>query len=400
MSDVLKPNRRLFVGTLALGLGGLVAVRAGAQEIPATPIGRPEPKLESPPPEPEADRLGWAVAGLGDFAQGYVIPKGLGGARKAKLTGLISGNAEKARSVAARHGVPERALYGYDMVRLAEDDTIDVVYVVTPNSTHAELAMRALEAGKHVMCEKPMANTPEECRRMIDAAKAADRRLMVAYRAHFEPNNVWVKEMIEKGEIGPITFASSDHHRPLDLSLPRDEWRAKKAVAGGGSLVDIGIYSLNGVLWFIGENPVRLAATIHSPPGDPRFAEVENQMTAQLVFPSGVTANISSSYTGNVKRIEVFGDKAGAKLDPATAYIGNRLTVATGEANEQFVPKEPSEVQFSHEIDHLCDAIRDGAPIATPGEMGLRDINLIHAIYKSAAEGRWVDLAEDGSARS
>ncbi|WP_244486781.1 Gfo/Idh/MocA family oxidoreductase [Aurantimonas sp. Leaf443] len=397
----IDPTRRLFVGTLALGLGGIVAGRgAAAQEaIPATPVGRPEPELESPPPEPLASRLGWAVAGLGDFAQGYVIPKGLGGARRAKLTGLVSGNRDKALKVAARQGVPEGSIYDYAMTGLADDASIDIVYVVTPNSTHQELAIRALEAGKHVMCEKPMANSSRECQRMIDAAKAADRRLMVAYRAHFEPSNVRVKEMIDAGEIGPITFASSDHHRPLDLSLPRDQWRAKRTIAGGGSLVDIGIYSLNGLIWFLGETPSRVCATLHSPPDDPRFAEVEDLMTAQLVFPSGARANISSSYSSNTKRIDLFGAKAVAKLDPATSYSGNRLTVSTPEANEQVVTKEPSEVQFSNEIDHLCEAISTGSAIRTPGEMGLRDVHIIHALYRSAAEGRWIDLNENGSAK-
>lgn len=173
------------------------------------------------------------------------------------------------------------------MARLADDDAVSVVYVVTPNASHAELTVKAFEAGKHVLCEKPMATTPVECQRMIDATKAAGRRLMIAYRAHWEPHNVQAKTVLDAGELGQVWFASSDHHRPLDPSLPRDQWRVRKAVAGGGSLVDIGIYALNGLQWFLNESPSAVAASMTSPPGDPRFAEVEDVFTAQLVFPSG-----------------------------------------------------------------------------------------------------------------
>ncbi|PWN57246.1 gfo/Idh/MocA family oxidoreductase, partial [Chryseobacterium phosphatilyticum] len=142
-------------------------------------------------------------------------------------------------------------------------------------STHAELTVKAFEAGKHVFCEKPMANSPAECQRMIDAAKAAGRKLMIAYRAHWEPHNLRAKAMLDAGELGQVWFATSDHHRPLDPALPRDQWRMKRSVAGGGSLVDIGIYSLNGLQWFFGESPNAVAASMQAPPDDPRFAEVE-----------------------------------------------------------------------------------------------------------------------------
>ncbi|WP_427024478.1 Gfo/Idh/MocA family protein [Aureimonas ureilytica] len=401
MTDRSAPSasRREFVGGLALGLGGLVAsaTMAGAQspDIPNAPTGRPQPELETTPPGPADQRLGWAVIGLGDFAQGYVLPA-LARARASRVAGLVSGNEDKLRAVGSQYGVPEAARFSYDrMGDMRDEAAIDVAYVVTPNSTHAELVVKAFEAGKHVMCEKPMATSSADCQRMIDAARAADRKLMVAYRAHFEPSNVKLKEMLDAGELGDVLFANSDHHRPLEPSLPRDQWRMKKVLAGGGSLVDIGIYSLNGLIWFLGELPNRVSATIVQPPGDARFAEVEDIAAAQLEFPSGKRIHISSGYQANKKRIDLFGSKATAVLDPATAYGGNRLRVTQPEGTLEVLVETPSAEQFTREIDHLSHAIREGGEVLTPGEMGLRDLRLIEAIYRSAEIGQPVDLAPD-----
>ena len=158
------------------------------------------------------------MAGFGHYALPYVRPA-LTRARRSRLGALVSGNAEKGRSVAARYGVAEKAVYTYaSMARLADDDAISVVYVVTPNSSHAELTVKAFESGKHVLCEKLMANTPAECQRMIDAAKAAGRRLMIAYRAHWKPHNVQAKAMLDADELGQC-----GSHRPTITvrSIPR-----------------------------------------------------------------------------------------------------------------------------------------------------------------------------------
>lgn len=397
-------TRRLFLAGGAVGLGAVItagraAAQGGGGEIPTSPVGRPEPKLEEEPPLPLDRRVGWAVVGLGDYAQGYVLPA-LARSRRSRAVALVSGNADKAKAVAARFGVGENALYGYDtMGRLAENDAVGVVYIVTANATHADLTVKAFEAGKHVFCEKPMANSPAECQRMIDAAKAAGRKLMIAYRAHWEPHNLRAKEMLDAGELGTVWFASSDHHRPLDPALPRDRWRMQRSVAGGGSLVDIGIYSLNGLQWFLGESPSAVAATMHAPPDDPRFAEIENVFTAELAFPSGRRATISSGYTASKKRIDLWGDRLVATLDPATAYQGNRLVVANATKSEEVLTKETSAAQFTGEIDHFSQAVSEGTAVRTPGEMGLRDVRLIEALYRAARERRWLDLNPDMTVR-
>lgn len=319
-SPAPRASRRHFLAGTVSGFGGALAGGAASAQAPSQAMGGPEPKLDEKPPLPVAQRLGWAVMGLGDFTQQQVLPA-LGRARRSRLAALVSGNPEKARGVAARHGLSEKAIYGYEAIaRMADNPDIAVVYVVTPNATHADLTIRALEAGKHVLCEKPMATNSADCQRMIDAARAAGRHLMIAYRVHWEPHNLRAKAMMEAGEFGQVWFASSDHHRPMDLSNPRDAWRAKHALAGGGSLVDIGIHGLNGIQWFFGESPSAVSASMASPPGDPRFAEVENVLSAQLVFPSGRRATLSCGYSADKKRIDLWGDKAVATLDPGTAY--------------------------------------------------------------------------------
>ena len=321
--------------------------------------------------------MGWAVCGLGHFAQNYAIPA-IGRSAEAKLTGLISGSRDKALAVAGAWGVPEASVYDYGMQGLADNDDVDVVYVITPNAIHEENVIAALEAGKHVFCEKPFAHNSAAAQRMMDAAKATDRRIMIAYRAHFEPNNTALKEMVQKGEL----------------------WRMVRALAGGGSLMDIGIYSLNGLIWLLDEVPERLVATTFSPETpDGRFGEIEAIGQVQLVFPSGRRASISSGYVANKKRIDLWGSKAVAVLDPATEYFGNRLTLSTAEGDEMPTPSKPSEQQFTGEIDHFSQAVRDGVPILTPAEMGLRDMHLLEAIYISAERGEWVEVNPDGTLR-
>ena len=206
--------------------------------------------------------------------------------------------------------------------------------------------------------------------------------------------------MIREGALGEVSFATSDHHRPLVPEDPKDQWRMKKALAGGGSFTDIGIYSLNGLLWFMGEPLAALSARTWSPLGDARFAEVEAVASVQLRFLSGLLANISSGYMGDTKRIEVFGSEAVATLDPATEYMGNRLAVKREAGTEEVRSEFGSQVQFDREIDHLSRCIIEDRDVLTPGEMGLRDCRLIEAVYRSAeAAGEWLELNEDGTIR-
>jgi predicted dehydrogenase len=409
-------RRGFMAGASGLAAGAVLAGAAGPSaaqvdqaaaagvvrdgNLPNELVGRPA-EIENELRQPEDRRLGWAVAGLGNFATSYQIPA-LGRARYSELKGLVSGNPKKAAEIAARTGVAEGSVYSYETFdQIADNPEIDVVYVVTPNSLHRDLVVRAFEAGKHVMVEKPMATSAEDCEAMIAARDAAGKKLMVAYRAHFEPVNLMAATMIREGQLGDLTFMSSDHHRPLDPSTPKDQWRMRRELSGGGSFIDIGIYSLNGTIWFMGEAPAALSARTWSPEGDERFAEVEAVCTVQLRFPSGRLATLSSGYIADKKRIDAWGSQAVAVLDPATEYMGNRLQISTVEGTEVKQSEFGSQEQFTREIDHLSQAILNDTEVLTPGEMGLRDVRLIQAVYRSAGNGgAWVELNQDGTVAS
>ncbi|MDF1505533.1 Gfo/Idh/MocA family oxidoreductase [Roseisolibacter sp. H3M3-2] len=406
-------SRRAFVatgvsaGAAVAGVGAFAgsAARAAASgeaaggALPPAPraAGRPMPELERPLADSPERRLGWAVVGLGDFALNHMLPA-LGRTRHCRLTAVVSGNAEKARAVAAAYGVPASGVYSYDdFDRIRDDRTVDVVYVVLPNALHAAWTERAARAGKHVFCEKPMAVTEAECRRMIDACARAGRRLMIAYRAPFEPHNAEAIRMLRAGEAGAIREIVADHGRPLDPEKPADRWRAEAALAGGGSLYDIGIYSLNGARYLTGEDPVEVRATYRKPPGSPgpggRPIDVEQGIAWTMRFPGGAVAHCTSGYDfQNVKRIQVMAERASLALDPATEYEGNRLIVTRERGREE--PKlGESSLQFVGELDEFASAIRENRePRRGTGPEGLHDVRIMQRIYEAARTGRPVEV--------
>lgn len=363
---------------------------------PSQPTGRPLADIEQEMPIEPGRRLGWAVVGLGKFALNQILPS-FGESRSSKLVALVSGNRQKAEQVASRYGVEARNLYDYQTFdRLADNPEVDVVYIILPNALHAEYTVRAFKAGKHVFCEKPMAITVEECETMIRGGREAGRKLMVAYRAQFEPHNVEAIRRVRDGEIGPLHLVTSDHGRILDPKDPADQWRMVKSLAGGGSLYDIGIYSLQAARYLTGEEPVEVSGQIASPKDDPRFREVEDRVAFQLRFPSGALANLSSSYsTASVKRIQAFGSKASLVLDPATEYEGNRLQVRFEKGLQEVKVKDAN--QFAAEMDHFSQSVLANREPLTPGEEGLRDVRILQAIYQSAREGRPISLEVTGS---
>ena len=305
---------------LGMGVGASLSLASG-RALAQQAIGQP---LIGNPALPEApqSRMRWAIVGLGTFAVGQVIP-GFANARHSRMTAFVSGNRAKAEELGSRYGVSN--FYGYDNYDdIAEADDIDCVYIVLPVGLHAEYTIRALEAGKHVLCEKPMASTTAECEAMIAAAKANDRRLGVAYRVHFEPNNVHVRDRIVNGDLGTMRFVSGDHGFDANPDWPPHKWRLEKELGGGGSMYDIGIYGLNTSLMMVpGDTPVSVSAVYSTPAGDPRFTEVEGGLEYRLRMASGISLSGSSSYCWNpyVSRQRYFGSKGSVEMQPATTSI-------------------------------------------------------------------------------
>jgi predicted dehydrogenase len=234
-----------------------------------------------------------------------------------------------------------------------------------------------------------MALNPAECQQMIDAGKKADRKLMVAYRCRYEPYNLEMIRIARAQEFGQTKVIVADAGFPIGDPT---QWRLKKAMAGGGSLMDIGIYALQAARYLSGEEPTELNAVSYTTPGDERFKEVEETINFQLRFPSGVLANCTSSYGYTPQsHFRVLASKGFFELNPGSWYEGLRMNVGHGNIVEQ--RDLPVRNHFALEMDHLSDCVMNNKQPNTPGEEGLRDLKIMMAIYESARSGKTVKLS-------
>ena len=332
---------------------------------------------------PPTRRIGFALVGIGKLTQKELLPA-LRATKIAKLTALVSGSADKAKIFAGAEGVPERNIYNYETFdRIAENPDVDVVYVVLPNAMHAEYTVRALRAGKHVYCEKPMAVTPAECEQMIAAARKAGRQLGIGYRLHFEPYNLEMIRVARARELGAMKFITATAGT---IPVEPKQWRLDKKLAGGGSMVDIGIYALQAVRRVAGEEPVSVSAraTITD---RAKFKDIDETLAFSLAFPGGLLASCVSTYAAHVSRVDVAADGGHFGLEPALYYHGIK---GFRSDNKPFT--FPDVDQFAAEMDDFAACVRDGKPTRVPGEEGLRDVRIIDALYRAAATGRDVKL--------
>jgi predicted dehydrogenase len=373
---VAELTRRGFMKKAGQGL-----IAAGAAESLLKPA-----SAQLHVPDPPGKKLGWAIVGLGSLSIYEILPA-FAKCEKSEVVALVSGHPDKANKLALRYGVNPKNIYNYQNYDSIKDNPeVDVIYIVLPNGMHAEYTVRGLQAGKHVLCEKPMANSPAECQQMVDAGKKADRKLMIAYRCRYEPYNREAIRIAQSGDLGPTQMILAD--AGFKAGDPT-QWRLNKQLAGGGSMMDIGIYALNATRYLTGQEPNEVNAMIYSTPGDPRFKEVEEHVTFQLHFPSGILANCSSSYGYfHQSHFRVMGTEARLCMDPATWYSGLRMWIERGNTIEQ---RDLPEVDhFAAEMDHMSDCVMQNKQPLTPGEEGLRDLTLISAIYEAARSGKSV----------
>ncbi len=328
--------------------------------------------------------VGWAVLGLGSYAQNQIMPA-FANCKQSKLVALISGSEDKLQRLGERYSIEAKNRYLYGrMEEIRDNPEIDVVYVITPPGTHPEFSIRAAKAGKHVCSEKPMAPTVADCQAMIDACKKAGKLLQLGYRSQYETHNLRAMRYTRSGELGAIKSLSSDH----GFNIGRGSWRTQRALSGGGSMMDIGIYSVQALRYLSWQEPVEVTATITNPPNDERFKEVEDDVKFSLRFPSGLVAQGTSGYSWRPgkNQYEIAFEKGTLRAVPATAYNGNRLTLDGTELSV------PSNDQFAAQMDHFSDCIRSARPVRTPGEEGLKDIRIIQAIYEAAKTNKAVRI--------
>ena len=334
-------------------------------------------------------KLGYAIVGLGNYATNQIMPR-IKDCEFAELRALVSGTTAKLEKFGAQYGIPRTHWYDYQSYdRIKDNPDIDLVYVVLPNNMHAEYSIRASQAGKHVLCEKPMAVSAAECEAMIAAAKKANRKLMIGYRCHFEAYNLHAVDLVKSGFVGRPTLITAEH----GFFAQPGQWRLDRPYSGGGSLMDIGIYSLNAARYLAGEEPVAISAMEFTDRSDPRFKNVEDRIDWQMRFPSGLIANCVSSYSSGHNAYRVTGTKGWVGMEPATPYEGHKMWArANGQTNPVTLPP-PAKNQFVAQLDHLAESVLSGMPLRASGEEGLRDMRLIEAIYRSAREGRAIKLA-------
>lgn len=331
-------------------------------------------------------KIGYCVIGIGRIADHFL--RGVQQSSYSKITGFVSGHRDKAERFAAQYGVPKDSIYSYeDMDRMIDNKQIDAVYVALPNNMHAEYTIRSAKAGKHVLCEKPMSTTVADAEAMIAACKAANVKLMIAYRLHYEPLNLKAIQMIRNGDIGEVQTING----AFGFNIARGEWRATKKYGGGGSLFDVGIYVVNASRYLTGEEPASFTGIASTLDRDGRFNEVEENVSWTIKFPSGILATGSSTYGAAMPGyFKVFGTKGWLGMDPAYNYDGLRLRavysngkgstpVVIDEVNPERDPK-----QFAREADHMSECILNNRTPTSPGEEGLRDMRYIQAIYRAA----------------
>ncbi len=333
----------------------------------------------------QARKLGVALVGLGSYSKNQLAPA-LQLTQNCRLAGIVTGTPAKAEEWMKKYDIPKANVYDYTTFdRIIDNKDIDVVYVVLPNSMHREYVVRAAQAGKHVICEKPMAITPADCQAMIDACKKADRQLAIGYRLHYEPFTKEVMRLGQEKVFGPVKFVeASDAFKIGDPT----QWRMKKDMAGGGALMDVGIYAIQGARYVTGEEPVSVTAQF-SPKTDPqKFKDVEETIFWQFQFPSGAVSNSTSSYTAGVERLYAACQNGWFELSPAFGYGPLKGRTSKGPIDMPVVNH-----QAAH-MDGVCKDLLDGKklPNHVTGEEGLRDVKLLQAIYRAAETGRKIEL--------
>jgi glucose-fructose oxidoreductase len=355
-------SRRRFIAQLSAGTALALVPRS------VHALDRPSP----------GKKFGVALVGLGSYST-YQLGPALRQTEHCRLTGVVTGDRAKGLKWARDYGFSEKNIFSYDtMAQLAGNPDIDIVYVVTPNGLHAEHSIAAAKAGKHVICEKPMANTVAECDAIIAACRAAGVQLMIGYRLHFEPHHLEFARIGREQEFGPMMRMKGGNGFRLD----RQNWRLNARLAGGGPQMDMGVYVVQAVCMAKGELAPVAATARFGPVTRPKlYSEVEESVSWTLEYADGATADGQASYAENLSWFRAEGPRGWVQIERFD-YSGQKLTTSKG--SRQFKPVNHQAAQ----MDGMAECLLTGRPSPVPGEMGRRDLAINEAIYAAARSGR------------
>lgn len=358
---------------------------ASAVTIPLSPLSGLANEIKIIESHYDGPVLRVAIMGLGGY--GTMVANALKDCKKAKLVGAISGTPAKLKDWQSRYGISEKNCYNYETFdQVKNNPEIDAIYVTTPNALHHPQVIRIAKAGKNVICEKPMALNAKEGQEMVDACKKAGVKLLVGYRMHFEPKTLEIIRMRKAGDFGKIMFFQGQCG--FNIGDPK-QWRLNKQLAGGGAMMDIGIYAINGSRYMVGEDPIWVTAQ-ETKTQPERFKEgVDETIQFQLGFPSGAVASCLSTYAmNNLDRFFLNGEKGYAELQPSTGYGPIKGRTHKGELTHPHVTHQ------TVQMEEMADIFLNGKAPEVPvnGEEGVKDLKIIDAIYLAAKTGRKIEL--------
>ena len=331
------------------------------------------------------DKLGVALVGLGSYSTGQLAP-GLQLTRHCELRGIVTGSPEKIPVWQERHNIPDANVYNYEnMHEVANNDDIDVIYVVTPPGLHAEHSIIGANAGKHVWCEKPMAITVEECQAILDAANNNGVQLTIGYRMQHEPNTQTIIGYGKNETFGPVTeVRTAAGYRAQ--GLPADNWRFIPEM-GGGALLDMGVYPINAARYSTSKKVVAVRGKLIVE-REEMFRYVDETTEFELLFEDDIIATCKTSMGENVNYLEVDTEEGWYFLRPASSY-----TDVGGEVSDGTILEPYTGHQQARQMDNDALAIIENRPPIVPGEDGMEDIRIVKAIRESSDKGgEWVEM--------
>ncbi|WP_405415044.1 Gfo/Idh/MocA family protein [Maribacter sp. Asnod1-A12] len=324
-------------------------------------------------------KLGIALVGLGSYST-YQLAPSLLETEHCYLAGIVTGTKEKQAIWSNKYNIPKKNIYNYENFdTIVKNDDIDIIYVVLPNSMHKDFCISAAKAGKHVICEKPMAVSVEECDAIINACKENNVKLGVGYRMQSDPCTHEVKKYVKEKTFGDVLFVSSDAGY-VSNGNP-DQWRLNKSLSGGGALMNMGVYAIQTSIYGVGQNPISVSAQEFSIRPD-YFKDTDETITAQFKFANGAVAQMMTSHNANGNRLKVHCSKGWFELDPAHSYGPISGRTSNGNTIEF-----PFKKQQALQMDDFAKHVLLNTENIAPGEMGKRDMIIVEAIYKSILEG-------------